>query len=216
MAYVAGPFSDPHLLMQWGGTLPGLEQWSCSMRFKSVSGTILTPNDQDAMLPGVVTALKAYHARPASLIASGALLSYVKLNTIGTDGHYEIDTTSESIFADTAGGNSAAAPANQIALVVSLETGFSRGPAHEGRYYSPLCPALPGADGLIVAADATSCHGSVTTLLAALNAVNSNFKLAIFSRKSGAPASRLVTGARVGRVLDTQRRRRRSLAESYV
>jgi len=37
----------------------------------------------------------------------------------------------------------------------------------------------------------------------------------VMSRKAGAPTTRIVTGVDVGRVLDTQRRRRRSLPESY-
>lgn len=57
---------------------------------------------------------------------------------------------------------------------------------------------------------------SVDTFVSDLNAVNADFEVAIFSRKLGAAGNRRVTGNLVGRALDTQRRRRRSLPETYV
>ncbi|HEY9013483.1 MAG TPA: hypothetical protein VIM84_00255, partial [Gemmatimonadales bacterium] len=52
--------------------------------------------------------------------------------------------------------------------------------------------------------------------LTQMNASSTEFRVGVYSRKSGAPVHRLVTGVHVGRVLDTQRRRRRKLRELYV
>jgi predicted peroxiredoxin len=57
---------------------------------------------------------------------------------------------------------------------------------------------------------------AATTLLTSLNAASANWEVAVFSRKQGAAGNRKVTGIEIGRVLDTQRRRRRSLAEGYA
>lgn len=216
MPYVAGPFDQAHLYLQWGGKLPGNEQWSCGLRIKSLSGAIATPTDQNAMITGMKTAIQAFHVRAGSFIGSSALLSFVKLNTITTAGVYGVDTTTQQVVADVAGGGGSTIIPNQVALAVTTETGFSRGAAHRGRFYLPMPSMAVQSDGTILSADATSVKTSCGTLLTALNAVNANFKVAIFSRKSGAPANRQVTGFSVGRVLDTQRRRRRSLAELYV
>jgi hypothetical protein len=69
--------------------------------------------------------------------------------------------------------------------------------------------------GLIDAPDAQAVSDTVDTLRTAVNAVNADYEMAIFSRKAGSPGNRRVTGNLVGEVLDTQRRRRRSLVENY-
>jgi len=214
VAYVAGPFSAMHLYVQWGGKLPGSEQWSCGLRLINVGGGVA--NDDTGMLAAVSTAVEDYHTRALTSIGNNALLSFVKVNAIGTDGHYVANTTNEHIAPDATGGATAASPfPNQIALAVSLTTGFSRGPAHRGRFYLPLPYTSPGVDGTIPAGTAGGVHTSTTTFLAALNAVNAAWKVGVMSRKSGAPAARVVTGVEVGRVLDTQRRRRNKLVENY-
>jgi len=212
--YQTGPFDSSHLYLQWGGKLPGGEQWSCGLRYAWF--TSLASTDPAAMLAPVTTAVQAFHQRSETCIHSAAKLSFVKLNAIGPDGHYYEDSTYEQVVADVAGGGTNTTQmANQVAWAVSLITGFSRGPAHRGRFYLPLPAVTVAADGLISAAVRDTVKGSATTFLTALNAVNSNYDVAVFSRKAGAPAHRNVTGIEMGRVLDTQRRRRRSLVEGY-
>jgi len=214
MPYEAGPFSEAHLYLQWGGKLPGNEQWSCGMRLYGTPGTAVA--DAATLLDDMTSPLSTFHEAANSHIASTAKLSFIKLNAIGTDGQYIEDTTNQTILADLAGGASAgAAHPNQVALVVSLTTGFSRGPAHRGRFYMPL-PVIPVAsDGLVSDSDRDQVQVTAAALLAGINATNATWKVGVFSRKLGAPGRRAVTGVEVGRVLDTQRRRRRSLVEGY-
>lgn len=213
MAEPLGPFDAPHFYIQWGGRLPGNETWSCGMRMTSddVGQTNSTGT------AGVVgNFVKTFHQDPQSQISPNAKLSFVKFNAIGVDGHYIFPETFETVYADLPGGG-AATPVypNQIALAISLTTGFTRGPAHRGRFYIPLPTMDVDANGVISIAAATSVGLATDLLIAGLNQMNPDRKCAVFSRKLGAPSHRVITGCEVGRVLDTQRRRRRSLIEDH-
>jgi hypothetical protein len=216
MPYTAGPFIDPHMYVQWGGKLPGGEQWSCGLRMGQVAPGTWLAGDAATDLAAISTAISAFHARAGSKIDSRALLSFCKVNFIGTDGKYVLPTTNEHIFADIPGGITSGYTPNQITLAATMLTAFSRGPAHEGRFFIPLPAMFVTSSGLIDAADGAAVKASCATLLTALNAVDSKYKVMVFSRKAGAAAKNAVTGFKIGLVLDTQRRRRKSLPESYV
>lgn len=214
MVYTPGPFDSEHLYVQWGGKLPGNEQWSCGLRMrKKTAGAV---DSGAGLLVGVGAAIATFHASQGPKISGAAKLSFVKVNAITTAGHYRGDGTNQALYADVAGWG-AAVPIhpNQVALAVSLTTGYSRGPAHRGRIYLPLPSMVLDSGGLVAAADAEGCSAAVDTLLTDLNAVNPDYEVAVFSRKSGAAGNRRVTGNLVGRALDTQRRRRRALVEDY-
>lgn len=213
--YQVGPYDSAHVYVQWGGKLPGGEQWSCGLR---MTGTPATADaDAAAMLPGIAAAVVAYHQRATTSVNAAAKLSFVKCNGIAVDGTYISEGTNEALYSDLAGGLAAGTVhPNQVTLAVTLATGFSRGPAHSGRFYLPMVALPVGADGLVSVVDTQNVETSSETFLTALNAVNAAWDVAIFSRKAGAPAHRVVTGVQVGRVLDTQRRRRRGLGEAYV
>lgn len=214
MSYEPGPFDSAHWYVQWGGKLPGNEEWSCGVRMANTGGG--APANDPALLAGCKAAIQTFHTSNDAFISGAAKLSFVKCNLVGTDGRYVDPVTYEQVVADI-GGAGPASPAypNQIALAVSLTTAFSRGPGHRGRFYVPLPSYVIDATGVIAAANAVQMSTAVDALTAALNAVSGNAKLAVFSRKLGAPAHNLVTGNLVGRVYDTQRRRRRSLVEDY-
>jgi len=217
MVYYAGPFDQPHIYLQWGGKLPGGESWSCGLRFRNAApgGPELATTET---VPAAITAaVQAFHTRPGSMISQFAKLSFVKFNLITMDGKYANPLTGQAILADIGGGGTATTPyhPNQVALAISLTTGFTRGPAHRGRFYMPLPNTALAVDGLVSATDRDSVKASALTFVAALNAVSANAQIAVFSRKIGAATNRMVTGVAVGRALDTQRRRRRALVENY-
>jgi hypothetical protein len=214
MAYTAGPFDQAHLYLQWGGKLPGAEQWSCGLRMYGPAATAVA--DAGTLMDDVVPVVQSFHTRQATGIHANAKLSFVKLNAIGTNGNYIEQSTNETVLADIAGGGGPAfAKPNQVCQVVSLLTGFSRGPAHRGRFYLPLPIWEVDDTGRISTGEAANCSDSADTFVTALNATNANWKVGVFSRKLGAAGHRAVIGTQVGRVLDTQRRRRRSLVEDY-
>jgi hypothetical protein len=170
----------------------------------------------ESLLDDMVTPITTYHTSTSAQISGAAKLSFIKLNAIGTDGHYISPSTNEHIVADVAGGGVEPQPhPNQVALAISLVTGFSRGPAHRGRFFMPL-PVFPlDAAGLISTEHRDFAKTAATTLITSINATNIPWKLGVFSRKAGAAGHRAITGIEVGRVYDTQRRRRRSMAELY-
>ena len=215
MAYTPGPFDVHHLYLQWGGKLPGNEQWSCGIRLTPVApgGPVAVTS---GMLDSAVMAIGLFHGSAGSKISPNAKLSFVKLNPIGVDGRYIFDDTTEAVVADVGGtGSGGATYPNQVALVVSLTTGFSRGPAHRGRFYLPLPTAPVDVNGMISASDAAGVGVKVDELLTNINAISAGMEASVMSRKDGAPGHRRITGCEVGRILDTQRRRRRSLIEDY-
>jgi hypothetical protein len=215
MPYEVGPFDSRHYYCQWGGTLPGNDEWSCGIR--------LAPNDPQsavndpALLAKVATAIQKFHTTAGAGISGRAILTFVKCNLIEADGHYSEGVTYEQVMANVpGGGGSTNSPPNQIALAISLTTAVSRGPAHRGRFFAPMPIYLLANDGRISTADQALAKTTATTLLTELNAASANTKVAVYSRKRLAPAHRIVTGIAVGRVYDTQRRRRNKLVEAYV
>lgn len=212
--YQPGPFDSPHLYVQWGGKLPGGEQWTCGFRLRKKSAGVI--DSGAGLLVGVSAAIVNYHTSASTRLSQAAKLSFVKVNAIGTDGHYSSPGTNQALYPDT-GGAQTGDPIypNQVTLAVSLTTGFSRGPAHRGRFYLPLPSQGLLATGVIQPAAAVLVSEATDGLVTAVNAVNTDYEVAIFSRKAGTPGNRKVTGNLVGTVLDTQRRRRRSIAENY-
>jgi hypothetical protein len=79
--------------------------------------------------------------------------------------------------------------------------------------------ALPSfSDGKITVATADAINAAFKTLLNAIGSSGVGTP-AVFSQggKNGAaPVTETVTGCRVGRVMDTQRRRRNKIVESYT
>lgn len=215
MPYTPGPYDQRHFYLQWGGTLPGAEEWSCGLRLRGAPGVTL--NNDPALLTSLAGVVSAYHARATTAISGRAVLTFCKLNLIETDGTYVEDMTYEHVYAGgiSGGGNISLTPPNQVANVVSLRTAFARGPAHAGRFYLPLPAITVGTDGLIPTAVRDGVKASSDTFIADLNNAAPNADVAVFSRKAGSPMNRLVTTTKVGRVLDTQRRRRRSMVEAY-
>jgi hypothetical protein len=214
MVYVAGNFDQAHHYVQWGGSLPGGDEWSCGLRMYVPTG--ITPINDPTVLAGVSAAVSAFHTAAGTQISPGAKLTFAKMNLVGVDGHYVDLTTHETVFASLAGGGSGSnTPPNQVALAVTLETGYARGPAHRGRFYLPMPMTPLASDGRIATGSRDPVAATAATFLAALNAVTANAKVGVFSRKAGVAGHRAVTLMSVGRVLDTQRRRRNKLVEAY-
>jgi hypothetical protein len=113
-------------------------------------------------------------------------------------------------------GNSTVNAPPQLSVVVGFMTALLRGPASKGRIYAPTGGGGVDATGRLPVASQTQMNTATRTLLNAINAIQSagNFKAVVFSKEF--QSVRAITGVRTGRVVDTQRRRRTSLAEEYV
>lgn len=225
-------FDRQHVLLTWGGDLSGGEKWVCSLRtapFPIVPGAVFINDDDLASLsPSYVAAVKAFHASQTLKLSSLAKLTFVKLAAIGTDGKYIPGAVSvkETVFAPIGGAggmpgsyDSTSPQVNQVALCITTTTDMPRGYGHQGRFYLPVPQMFPAADGLISAADADGVKAAVKTFIEAIADVpgidtDVSPTPCVMSRH-GTGSTHKITGAKVGRVLDTQRRRRRSLPENY-
>ena len=216
-----------HIHCQWGGTLPGGEIWSNSLR---MGGTQTGDNNdmptheelEDWCNGAAKDAVAAFHGDFGAYVHSVCKLTYLKMNVVGMNGRYTDLNTIEHVYAPpVAGGASGNPHPNQVTLCVSLSTDFSRGYAHRGRFYLPM-PSIPvdGTTGLISAATAGQVAAATKTFIEALadepglDIGPLNMKVLVMSQR-GSGVTNVVTGVDVGRVLDTQRRRRTDLPEDY-
>ena len=219
-------FDRRHVLAQWGGTLPGGEIWSNSLRLcgDGTGPTAPVPTHQEMIdwcTGPAKDAVLAFHQAASSKIGVGAKLTFLKMNVVGTDGRYTDLNTVEYVYAPVAsGGTNGSIHPTQVTLAVSTTTEFSRGHAHRGRFYLPL-PVTPVdvGTGLI---DADVALGVATTAATFIEALadepgldlNNGMRVCVMSQR-GTGATNVVIGVDVGRALDTQRRRRNALPESY-
>lgn len=221
------PFDRRHVLAQWGGTCPGGEIWSNSLRLAGDdtgdSAHVPTQGELIDWLEGPAKdAVSAFHQAPGTSVHPNCLLTFLKMNVVGTDGRYIEAVTHEYVYpTPLPGGGSGQMHPTQVALAISLTTGLSRGPAHRGRFYLPMPVMLVStADGRIAGATAALCAAAAANFIVALADepgldTGGGMRVCVMSRKTGAAATHVVTGVEVGRVLDTQRRRRNALDEDY-
>jgi hypothetical protein len=215
-----------HALLAWGGTLHGVEQHVTTMRLVGNAGSELGDDEAQAFMANLEPALRTYITGGG--FHSGYRVTWMKLNNIGPDGKYVSKTnTNRRDFVTVMNGGSTSGHPAQIALACTLTTTAQRGLASKGRFYqgglglSGYTPAT--ADGLISATQAADFGNRCKTLLEAINnnpGLDANFggydvHIVSDGGLSGVGVARKVTGIKVGRVLDTQRRRRGSLVENY-
>ena len=207
------PYPNPFLRIVMSGTTYAAEGFSIGLNIgQNFDGPLSQPSD----LTPYVTACKDWFARVDTRISGLAKLNMVKVNLVGTNGKYVSQTSSGTVEVTpvvTGGGGAIAVPP-QNTLAVTLTTANLRGTAVRGRIYPPLLSLSPAADGFIVAASALGVANSMATFVNALNAIGPG-DVSIMSDVGAGKVGR-VTGVRVGRVVDTQRRRRRSLPETPV
>jgi hypothetical protein len=206
MAYV-----HPFMRLTCSGALYENERFSVG--FTLVNTQTGTPLAEDVVPAAVVTAVKNYFA--ASFISEHASLDVIKWNQIGLDGKYlsKTESCAAEVNPKVTGGGGEKPPA-QIALAVSMRTAHARGLAHAGRFYVPV-PSVPIlATGLVQASDVIGVVTATTTLVNALNAATTAWRVGVVSNVRGG-AENLVTHIAVGEALDTIRSRRKKMPENY-
>lgn len=205
-------YPSAHHLLSFGGTLPGDESWTMGLRLAGIGSP-----DQAAELALATTVSEAMATKWATMTSINGVvrLAWLKLNKIGVDGKYangwttRVDYTAPGISS----GNGSSQYPNQVSLVASLTTNTARGLAHQGRLYFPIPSPPVVADGRISAGEALEALNQITDFLDVVNAASGGSVIVASKERSG--DQHTVTGVRVGRVLDTMRSRRTSLAEEY-
>lgn len=212
-------YANPFLRVAVIGTMYGEEEWTYTF---SIDGAA----QPETVPAGLISAVEAFH-KTTGLISQNAKLTTVKVNEINEQGHYASQSTTYHDWVTPVpgtGGLNATPP--QVACAVTLRTALRRGPGANGRFYLPL-PALSlDANGQMAAATAQAYADAAGTMLNGV-ATALGGRLVVASqgtsplRKTPAttiipPAHVPVTRVEVGRVYDTQRRRRSDLLEAYA
>lgn len=210
-----GDFDGRHKLLTVYGTAFGSETWSFGLRIAQGSDPQTVSQAQaDACKAPVL----AWWNDANSGFSQYHILQGVKLAPVGVDGKYpagEIAYIGD--ITDTGGTLNTNVHPAQCAMVVTLvSAALPRGRGSLGRCYIPA-PCLSISSTGNVGSYPTTAVVAFRTLLNALNAVTDLGTVSIFSRegiKNGAvqePFHTSVGFVRMDNVLDTQRRRRRSI-----
>lgn len=211
-------FPERHKLLTFVGKLYSTsENFSFSMRIiPDIAHLTVDQAQVDALAAPITTWFSAVNTAIPAL----HFLQSIKLAPIGTDGHYPAGEDSVEHFyagAGVAGGGVTTQTwPPQCTVAMSLLTAATRGIGHTGRFYLPPLASLLGADAKLPAAVVNPLLATTRTLLLAINATANVGTVGVITKTGISGSSRVVTGLRCGRVVDTQRRRRRSIDESYL
>lgn len=217
-------FSTNSLRITVGGSLFDVETWSIGFRARST-----TPESNASLIAGIAGMAEDIHTDFSAGFAiaglhanSQATCDWAKVAALDTDGRYA-DGSDADYFAlpagtGDAGGGSADAP--QLCTVVSFQTVAHRGHASRGRVFLPGCAqSTLTTSGEMSTGAVADIRDEMVDRLDHINGIlstafSANMRLAVMS-PLGAGVSHSITDVRVGRVVDTQRRRRRQLDEAY-
>ncbi len=216
MAYVT------HLRWRISGYLggdPGPEIFSTG--FATDIPTDFAGLPTDAQIAGVSSAIFDWWSASAAHIGAEAQAKLLTVSLIGPDGHVVVDGSGafvqKVVPCEVHGTTAEPTHPWQIANVLSLIT-TRHGPRGKGRMYLPI-PAFAISGGKV---DASQRAAALNTAATAMGAINSALEVdGAVGPFHVAVASSLgeihpVTQLRMGRVLDTQRRRRDALTEEYL
>lgn len=191
----------------FGGPMAVSESWSCSVHYLSpVAGNLdLVFVKQDILQKWI---------DPSGLINGLAKLSFVKANEISpvTGKYLSAAAPNDVEFDPVDGANPTTRVPPQLTVALTTRASITRGRGHAGRFYLPTSMTGVDATGKLNAGQLT---GFVTHWASMLSTLNTEFggNCVIYS-KIGQVANFITTLA-VGDVVDTQRRRRKSLVEVY-
>jgi hypothetical protein len=213
-------YSGDHVLLAWGGRMPGGEQWTNTlrMRYTNPVGFADQTAVQGWLAGGFKDALAAYWASVRNFTGQGVYLDWIKANRVDTNGHYLDAETNRYDFPAPTAGSSTAQP-NQLSYVVSTLTGVRAGRAHIGRWFIPS-PSLAysATTGLTTSNVSAMFLDPAKTLLNSLNATATVLGVQIVEcavmSNIGAGTDHKIIGVRGGLAVDTQRRRRNKLPDA--
>lgn len=206
----------------YGQSASELEQWQWSVNVDA-DAVPVDDGGADALADAALAQYNAVNGMRTKLPAYAftreidvRFINALGLQERASDGSF-IGTAVRSTVGPGTGSSTPVYPPH-VALVCSLLTNRS-GPSGKGRVFLPApALAIDSGDFLLAEAAGDAIRDSLVGYINALNNVNNTFpahglgNVSVMSTKGFAST---VTGVRVGRVLDTQRSRRRDLLERY-
>ena len=207
------------------GSIGTVETWSTSVAYGIVG---LAPDvaDQattDAMAQAIRTATTAANVTAALLspLSTAGTIDVIRVEKRAED--ESVLNVSEALLTTSLPGTAPATKTPQDSMVLSLRTA-TPGARGRGRMYWPaLAGALNASFQLTSPTPAAAAAGAKTWLQAINTAMDgvyigmaSALRVALSVRSGTDHVCRNVTSIQVGSILDTQRRRRDTLPESYA
>jgi hypothetical protein len=217
-------YTENFALLRWGGSAwAGLEQWSCGVKLKHLGGSDLAPMQEECVdtIDECVAAVTAFLGTVAAKWSQSSTLNWVSLNVINANTErYEYPNAvvkTENLNVVPVGGLGIP----QVATCVTTRGIPVRGPAAFGRFYIPCGLTTLEADGQLPQATALGVANAASTFLTALSNIASGLGPDAwapwhYSNAQSGPADSSIQEISVGRIYDTQRRRRNTLLEEYV
>lgn len=219
-----------------GGTTAGNspEQWTYGQWWCPVDGTA-SPEDfaGQAVADDALAAAQSLITNTDMLFSDNVFVTEVRLYQYATvlkpnsGGGFRLSDAERiwySVTPGTAGTQSTGRHPLQCSLAVSLKSDLVNRPVSSGRFYLPPQSLSIGSDGRIDSSRAGTVLGAVHDYLDDINGqweirTAQDFELAIVKRVYNSSQAFVsyhpVRQLRVGRVVDTQRRRRNALDEQY-
>jgi hypothetical protein len=215
-----------HALVQLSGDIAGSgpttydEIWSCNLRVVSDSDGFLGFPDEAAT--AFAAKFGAWWGGIASNMSGAARLKEIKVNNITPAGHYQDAVTWSAGVGPGVGATPQGTCPAFVTVCWSWTTAKARGSASNGRIYLPNMWGTIGGGSVITGAVQTSMVASAKSFLdcvrTATTPLNGPIHPAVVSPgglRIG-PGMNRITGVRVGRVIDVQRRRKNAINESYA
>lgn len=203
----------------FGGSLATTETWACSIHMMTADLETVDPLTAiEAMDPP----LRTWFTKIESYINQAARLEWIKLNKINKpDGLYADAGAANTFYPNPLMVPNAVHPygSPQLSQCISFSTDVVRGRASKGRIYPPsITNGIGGSfvesNGLINTNQTGAMADAAQILLAELNNATPNLTCVVWSQVG--QVGRAIETVRVGRVVDTQQRRRNNLVENYV
>lgn len=208
----------PHTLVSFGGDLNDGEIWNCTLRLVSPNGTNGPISEPQGYCDTQGPLLKTWFTASEHRLNAGARLTYLKANSIGSDGKYSDTSVTHQYDISGAQGGVNGAQAAFTSLVASWTTAHSRGLAHRGRMYIPWAlPSVQDSGSRIPTSTRDDIAGSAKLLLDILTgniSTDGEYGWPVVASAKSQAWNR-ITGIEVGDVVDVQRRRKNRIVESY-
>ena len=204
--------------LAYGGAIGTEETWQNTIHLQAPN-TGLAITDQE-WLEQTMNDLKGWFA--GMNFAANTDLRWAKFNQIDpATGHYvsKDATNIVELTTPTKGKSSQGVPPN-LSLCVTLTTASKRGIASKGRIFlPPLNIGFEPATGRIMTSEVNNAVASMKSFLQAINnpggiVGTSDAPRVVVLGRGG--VVKPVTGLKIGNVMDTQRRRRKSMKEVYA
>lgn len=205
-----------------GTMFSGAEIWSTGFFLGEEGSDAADGSDLAATV--ILDAWRVFFENVSSYVSTYCLTTQVKIAAIDVNGNTETDKVFYAYPGTELNGGATAGNAlpAQCSLVATLLSDRPRGKASKGRMYLPGTSIIVGAGGKITAAQAGTIADNLKTFFDALEAsFDVPNQLILAAKGTGAlPAltaqNDVVETIRVGDVIDTQRRRRNGISETYT